>query len=282
FYRVVNIAGMSLKKKASRGGQHHRNRWSRWIRIGGQDGSEYTLITETEIINNVEKTKRWESTEPPAFHDNLMLTRRDTLYGYADTSGKVIIPFQYLEAGDFSDGVAIVTTKQIERHKLQGDDAFTRLYNSIPEGSPSYHWSVIDTKGNIVFNVSDSMNIDSYNGFSNGLAAFFIGDGYDSHYGIINTKGQTIFKPQFYREPMKFSDGLSFVQIDGHAEGNKDGHILILDTTGEVISKIQLCKDLACIYDSKLSFHEGLLAIKINSLWGNMDKMGKLIIKPQF
>jgi len=40
---VVNIAGMSLKKQASRGGQHHRNRWSRWIRIGGQDGSEYTL-----------------------------------------------------------------------------------------------------------------------------------------------------------------------------------------------------------------------------------------------
>ena len=40
---VVNIAGMSLKKQASRGGQHHRNRWSRWIRIGGQDGSEYTI-----------------------------------------------------------------------------------------------------------------------------------------------------------------------------------------------------------------------------------------------
>src|SRR6185312_12490962 len=46
---VVNIAGMSLKNQASMGGQHHRNRWSRWIRIGGQDGSEYTLADGINI-----------------------------------------------------------------------------------------------------------------------------------------------------------------------------------------------------------------------------------------
>lgn len=41
---ILSGIGMSLKKQASMRGQHHRNRWSRWIRIGGQDGSEYTLI----------------------------------------------------------------------------------------------------------------------------------------------------------------------------------------------------------------------------------------------
>ena len=55
---MVNIAGMSepiffhsgqhrrnvIKKESFPGGQHHRIKWSRWIRIGGQDESEYTFL----------------------------------------------------------------------------------------------------------------------------------------------------------------------------------------------------------------------------------------------
>ena len=65
--RVVNIAGMSLKKQASRGGQHHRNggqhhqnRWSRWIRIYTTDlGIKFSFPTLTPLIQAYGQNSRF-------------------------------------------------------------------------------------------------------------------------------------------------------------------------------------------------------------------------------
>jgi hypothetical protein len=70
---VVNIAGMSLKKPTSRGGQHHRNggqhhqnKWSRWIRIY----SVYDKIAEIKSRGDY----------PPPLYNNRHVIRFEKRY----------------------------------------------------------------------------------------------------------------------------------------------------------------------------------------------------------
>ncbi|MET4081731.1 hypothetical protein ABIB40_001680 [Pedobacter sp. UYP30] len=232
------------------------------------------LITETEVTDLAAKTSRWEDTEPPAFRDNRMLTRNNDKFGFTDLNGKIVIPRKLLFARDFSDGMAVVSTQVKKYPDMKGNDELSKLYNKLPDGPEDYIWSVVDTTGKVLF----SLDADQLEDFHDGMAIFYK----DENFGVINKQGTIVFDAKFYNKPYIFSDGISCVQIDGLTDTNKDGYLLTLNKTGEVIAKIPLAPARGCVYDSKLAFHEGLLAVKIDALWGYMDKMGELIIKPQF
>lgn len=216
---------------------------------------------------------------PRQFSNGLLLVRKNKKYGYVDSSGHWVIPATYAAARDFSDGVALVGTPAPPRDTIKGNDELSHLYNSLPDGPPELVWSVIDPSGKVLF-TTDADRIEEY---SNGLALFYKNDAW----GFMNKRGVPVFMPQFESAPYTFSGGLSMVQVNGKAAGNKDGHLYILDTTGTIVSRVPLCDTAGnCIYDSQLTFSEGLIAVKkagdTDAGWGFMDATGKMLIPAQF
>lgn len=216
---------------------------------------------------------------PRQFSNGRLLVRKNKLYGYVDTSGHWVIPPTYIAAHAFADGVALVAIPAPSGDTMKGKDELSGLYNSLPDGPPELSWLVIDSSGKVLFK-ADAERIED---FSNGLALFYKNDAW----GFMNKNGLPVFMPQFAEAPYAFASGLSMVQVNGKAERNKDGQLFILDTGGNIISKVPLCDTAGnCIYDSQLAFSEGLIAVKVagdtRSGWGFMDAAGKMVIAPQF
>ena len=185
---------------------------------------------------------------PRSFYNGLLAVKKGGKFGYVDTTGHWKIPPSYTYAKDFSDGIAVV-------------------------GLDKAADAIIDTTGSVV----SRPDADALEDISDGMILF-----QKERWGVLDKTGKVIIPPTFANQPFDFSEGLSIVQVDGTAAGNKDGYLLTLDAAGRTIAHIPLCDATACIYDSNHGFHGGLLAVKVGNAWGYMDKTGKMIIKPQF
>lgn len=238
------------------------------------------LVTETRVANASSGTDEWLDTEPPAYSDGLMQVRSAGKYGYADTSGKIVIPYRFYSCSPFHDGVALAAADTVDGStKYKGTGILEKIYNSLAPGAPTYRWLLIDTLGRTVFRFPETLSPDLSRTFHGGMLP--VTDSLDRR-GFINRKGQVVVKPVFATEPTDFSDGVCLVQVNGHHEGNTDGYLLVIDSTGRQLSRIPFCQAAGCIYDSNLAFHEGLMAVRIGQLWGYMDIHGSLIIPPMF
>lgn len=246
------------------------------------------IFGDSLIITEMPHTRGggYYEVEPFSFHNGLMLSGREARYGYIDRAGKRSIPFQYDLASDFSDQRAIVA-RWLSDKPSGGKDPLDRIYAALPEGEKEGVWSIIDRKGETIYTFKDGERPDWQHGFSCGLIGFFK----DRKKGFINTEGKIIVPAQYPDSPYPFpySDGVSIVQVRGQEKDNSDGYMKIVDTTGEMISKIPFKTTYGLIIDSKMAFHEGLLSVKIQTepnttfgLWGYLDKQGEVIITPQF
>jgi len=216
---------------------------------------------------------------PASFQNGLLLVHRGNRFGYADTSGKMIVPPKLYMAKDFSDGAALVVSDTVVSAQVLGNDTLSKIYNKLPSDPAMFKWSVIDTTGKLLCTLDSAKTIID---IGNGLSAFTNSDDYSALWGVINKSGKVILAAQFEKQPINCSDGIVLVQVDGQSGDNKDGYLLTFDTTGNKIAKIPFCNSNGCIYDSNLSYHEGLIAVKAGNNWGYMDKTGKMVIPPQF
>lgn len=216
---------------------------------------------------------------PTSFHSGLLLVHRGNRYGYADTSGKMIIPPKFYMARDFSDGVALIVTDTVVSAQMPGNDTLNKMYNKLPPDPATFKWSLIDSTGKVLCTLDSAKSIKE---LGEGLTAFTNADDYSAIWGIVNKNGKIILAPQFEKQPIGCSDGVVLVQVDGLSGDNKDGYLLTFDKAGNRIAKIPLCNTSDCINDSNLNFHEGLLAVKVGRMWGYMDKNGNMVIPPQF
>ena len=107
------------------------------------------------------------------------------LYGYINERGEEVIPIQYKEAGNFSEGVAPVTDRN-------GRQLF------------------IDKKGAEVLVIDESMYCVT--GFHDGLAYASMRE--ERNYGFIDKTGRTVISMK-YQWVRDFSDGLAYVDGDG-------------------------------------------------------------------
>lgn len=242
-----------------------------------------TLIDDSVIITEIHNGNGGYDIEPPAFHNGLMLTRRDNKFGYVNASGKIVISCQYAIALDFSDGVAMVAKEKKETAKQEvgeGKSVIDSLYNSLPGEDPQeYVYEIIDKKGKVIKVLDGRIKPDMSDNFSDGM--FPVYDGRKK--GFINKHGKIIVQPQYDGSgTFNYSDGVVITQIRGERSDNKDGYMRLIDTKGKTVSEIPFCNDQGCMYDSKGAYHEGLLAIKIKGFWGYMDKQGKMVIPAQF
>jgi hypothetical protein len=143
-------------------------------------------------------------------------TPNNSLWGFIDASGKVVITPQYPEASAFSDGLAAVCT---------GD------CGSKPTKPHSRGY--IDRDGKVVI----PMQFGAASNFSEGLAQVCVGSceyvegsGYNGKFGFIDHSGRFVINPQ-YDNVLDFKNGYAKVFVGSGTEA-KSGYI---DKTGKTI-----------------------------------------------
>lgn len=209
-------------------------------------------------------------------------------YGYIDLDGKQVIPMQWEDAGNFSEGLAQV--------KSNGK------------------WGFVDSAGKVVV----PPQWDRVSDFSEGLAAVKL----NGKWGYINKKGD-IALPLQWKGAESFSEGLAAVELNYVGEYGRWGYI---DKKGDVVlplrwdiagefsrgfaevvlyeknipwgeERVYPTKDpreIHRIIDKKgnviplarwkarCSFSEGLAAVTMHGKWGYIDRRGKLIVPLQW
>ena len=191
----------------------------------------------------------------------------DFEYGYADTTGHIVVQPKYRYASKFSDGAALVL------------DSMKYMFIK-KDGTPLFDFDFIDATPFIDGIAAIKLQNDSLYTFvdKSGKPIFskkfkyaynFVGnrarvyDGRD--YSFINKKGEYIKIP-YFNKAEDFSEGLAVV--------NQNMKYGFIDTNGNEVIPISLQ------YAS--SFSEGLAAVCINGKFGFMDKKGKLVISNDY
>jgi len=208
-------------------------------------------------------------------------------WGFIDRTGRIVIPAKFYEAGDFSEGFAVVRSSEKNRFGYINQKGELAIPYSF-EWAGDFHdglaavaitkgtYGFIDKTGRVVFQKRDWFEAGD---FSEGLAAVQVEvvdnsvyRGYrDRKYGFIDHTGRLVVSPQFYRV-RKFSEGLALVMQGGSGYG-------FIDSNGTVVVKPE--------YADGKSLSEGLAAVAVKTadeklIWGYLDKQGQWAIRPQF
>jgi len=172
--------------------------------------------------------------------------------GFIDKAGKFITETIFKYAGDFSEGLAFVKTKENKYGFIDKTGKFAI--------KPKFDWA------------SD---------FSEGLALVLT----NNKYGFIDKSGNFVIEPQF-TSAEDFSEGLAVVKIGGQLrQPNYMGHItttiadsnyIYIDKTGKIILRIKA--------EEAHSFSDGLARFEMYGDYrhGFIDRSGKTVIQPKF
>ncbi len=253
-----------------------------------------TVMSDSLLITEMHNNQGGYDVEPPSFHNGLMLSRKENLYGYVNKQGKVVIPYKYKNALDFKDGIALVAEKVVDKGKTyKGHSVLDSIYNSLPGEDDEYpHWEVIDTTGKVLYKFPQNKSPYLVDDLAEGTIIFETvvkvnGFG-ERRYGIVNKYGKMIVPPKYDNNLLRFSDGVAIAQVHGKKSNNADGYMLIYNLNGEIVGKSSFMTKYGLMFDSNLYFHEGLLSVKIHNqednhyYWGYINKKGDFVIKPQF
>ena len=104
-------------------------------------------------------------------------------WGFIDRTGRIVIPAKFYEAGDFSEGLAVVRSSEKSR------------------------FGYLNQKGELAIPYSFEWAGD----FHDGLAAVAITKG---KYGFIDKTGRVVFRKEDWFEAGDFSEGLAAVQVE--------------------------------------------------------------------
>ena len=215
--------------------------------------------------------------DPNAFHARY----KDGLYGFVDSEKKLVIPYQFQFALDFSDGMALVCNENNEIGYIntkgelvipyQYDNPSERNGNDFHEGlcavvvDGEHEWfSYIDKTGKLAFPGVFSQDGD----FSEGLAAVST-TGEDFQRGYIDHSGKMVITLPEGWWGRKFHDGV--------AQTLKSDSCFIINKAGKRL--FQVNGDI--VYTgSDIIYSDGLAVVigkgKYEKQWGFMDKKGRI------
>lgn len=222
-------------------------------------------------------------------------------WGFVDRSGHIVVPAQFTETGDFSEGLAFVAALERQRYgyiNKQGRLVIPYRFkyaSDFHEGLAlvilmSVQYAYIDRTGKVVLQSRSWQGVDR---FSEGLAAVRLSvtnnkvyRGYQEHkFGFMDRNGRIVISPQFDRAE-RFSEGRALVGQffdDGSRSRDRIGRgpvrVGFIDPTGRVVIKPE--------YVDGKTFSEGLAAVAVMTadkkrMWGYVDREGRLVIPPQF
>ena len=209
-----------------------------------QKGDKWTILnTKGELATQA------EFPHPVLFSEGLGAARHcdSGKWGYVDTDGNVVIPFEYDYAFPFKNGFARVAVGPVFHERQSG---------FLPN-----IWGFIDTSGKLVipheYSIAEDFSED-------GLAAVGV-NGYrlsergyttyrDVEWGFVNTSGEVVHK---------FNEGLAAVRDEGFWG--------FINTKGEIVIEPQ--------FSGVREFSNGLAAVaKPNSGWGFINQDGEVIV----
>lgn len=225
----------------------------------------------------------------------------ETLCGYKNAQGRVVVPAKYQHCGDFYDGRAGVTVMKLV--KMKGTGGYDDYEQDV------YLQGYIDEAGKLIIPteheavVGDDMLI-GYRKFSDGLVAVYK----NGKYGYLDKNGKLVI-PYSYESAGNFNGGVAAVSKNGkfgvinkanklivpfkfnwledYSEGlaaynttplYDEGKFGFIDPTGKIV--------IPAKWNEVRPFSEGLAAVRVggyeNSKWGIIDKTGKVIVAPTY
>ena len=151
------------------------------VLAAGEDAPERGVLTYTELI-----APKYENAG--TFNDGLAPVKQNGKWGYIDTDGKTVIPFQYDLAYSFNEDLAIVGTKTTHQEEEYSYDTYMMGFidhkgKYTPFLMPNYDYST-DTYDLAPMDVeTDFLSEDDNHFFYNGYAWLGFGAGDEFIYG---------------------------------------------------------------------------------------------------
>ena len=217
-----------------------------------------------------EARRKAEEEKQRAEDAKLRLIKRDGKYGFADKSGKVVIPCQWEYAYGFSEGLARVqdanwkwgfidkTGKVVIPCQWKGAYDFSEGLAKVEYANRQFGF--IDKTGKVVIPCQWKGAYD----FSEGLAKVEYAN---RQFGFIDKTGKVVIPCQ-WEDAWSFSEGLARVQ-------DANGKWGFIDKTGKVVSP--------CLWKEAYDFSEGMADVKdADGKCGFIDKTGKVVIPCQW
>ncbi len=220
-----------------------------WVSASGF-GSPYQIMNvKGELVG----PGGWEGVWQPRFSEGLAAVCKDDLYGYIDTTGKLVIPCQFKTANIFSHGYALV---QDDGGLFFIDKTGAPAFPDLPRANQAdtyredgicfLHFfddtsAYINADGETLCSLPEGYN--SRSGFSDGLAGIGTmtedGELIDAY---MNTSGEIVI-PNVKNAQIKFHNGRASFMDALMSEGGTY-HYGVMDTTGAVIYPCELNKEV--------------------------------------
>jgi hypothetical protein len=237
------------------------------------------------------------------FSDGLLVTLHEGKFGCIDTGGRIAIRHKYYELTEFMGGYAIARIKRSffvvdkKGQEFSFKDSTAARFKPFHENRAAYmnkkdKWGFVDTEGNVA--VAPQFN--GVGNFHKGLAWARNEAGL---IGYINPAGDWVIKPGFSAvKDFDAESGLALV---------KESTWMYINTSGEVHpfkeeAKVSFSEGLVAVkkdgkfgymnagsewickpqFDSAWEFENGFAWVKQDGLWGVIDKQGAVVLKPQF
>jgi len=236
----------------------------------------------------------------------LYLVKKDSLYGYIDRAGKIIIKPQYIDAEPFSEGLAAVSNgKKYGFINSRGDtiipftydETFMGFNNGLSDVTLCDSCGFINKKGKIVI----PLIYETCYPFMSNYAQV---ETFDGDYLVTDKRGKTYNEDEIsdkYRlwVPKNRYPG-SFTTLTGQGRINNKGDTVVPPqylVTGNLRDRMYIVQDknkkwgayndkgqlvVAPQFDDIWHFHEGVANFKLNDKWGYVSMIGQIVIEPIF
>lgn len=219
-----------------------------------------------------------------------------TLYGCIDRSGKIVLPFTYINLKSFHEGLAASygtervrgfnkfvltgyvdkTGKMVIPQRFLDANSFSEGLAAVRENRAGAQWSYIDKSGQQKIPEGYSRVEDFHNGqafveridddgsgdYNNRIYRKFI---IDKNNQILNENAQALWDQKY--DSYGMTEGLKLQKAPNELLG-------FIDQAGKFVIEPK--------FEYAFQFKEGFARVQQNSKWGIINKTGKLLIKPQF
>ncbi|MBQ9184159.1 MAG: WG repeat-containing protein [Neisseriaceae bacterium] len=187
-------------------------------------------------------------------------------YGFADETGKIVIPMQYDKAWQFKNGLA-----KVERNKRYGlidksgkiiippqYNELNYFTDKLVRTRHNNQYELFDTQGNIISDKYDFIGNIDY-----GFAKIKQQD----KYGLMDKNGKIII-------PCEYDDILTLTKEPDLIAVKKNNAWGFVDKNNHTV--------IPFVYEQVWHFHNGLAKIRNNQQYGMIDLTGKIIIPTQY
>lgn len=227
--------------------------------------------------------------------NNLVLYpyEKDDLFGFIDTSAKMIIAPVFDAVSGFSEGLSVVNRNDTVYYiNKENTDAFGQIFtegytfnNGIAPVKFGKQWSFINRQGQIISQVYDEINEISDNFYTVKI---------NGKFGALNNFGQVILEPKF-EELGDFKNGFAYYRLENKSGFvSKDGYVhkpefeWLSDFDADKIAIVKKGNSFGLInssgkiiletkYDQVIKASKGIFIVVLNNLYGFYNSNGCFI-----